>query len=682
MQKIFPHFFSQLSLSLFRHKGGGVGVIAGLSLPVVLGAAGLAFDINRGLEQQAANQRAADMAALGAAMAFKANSSEAVLEPTAKDIVRANGIAGATVRATVHDDFPSAGDQSVRVTVTTQAPYTLAKVVGMGDRFSVQTQSFASLTTQAPYAPPCFLALSSASDAITVTGGASIDAPDCSIAAVGSVQNKGQLIRGHDIISGSGDIVVDYGTLSAESLRFAGSFSAPSWNGNVPPADKRKNQATELVDPWADNADLADARSELGNYTSIPGLSNPDTSVCSGAKDYALDWSPNASHPAKAYWTGSGYNLPAATYCIKELTTGGGLAIRFASGSRIYVQQGVAIGGGSSVDFGDSDIFVNGGFDSGSSGVTIGNGTLWIGNGGQVKWQGTNRKGNGTVIINQTITLGGGQKLLMGDGSHFFGGFNLGGGGSAKMGDGDFTAVAGIFIAGGSELAVGNGNYLIGPGSGNAAIKLSGSAIYLMGAGTFSANGDIDTAGGSRIAFGRTRNHYINGNLRIAGSAVFGAGRYTIAGGFTNGTGGTTWPYTSLLNGLTYGSDFSGYDMGGSDVTFILGGTLSLAGGAKTKLVAPGDSVSGGQIGDLLIDSLTTADTNWTGGSANNFAGTVHLPKSLVKMAGGNTTLGHGQCFTLIASKIAANGGASAGSACPSMAGDAGGKTSSIRLVR
>ncbi|CCA93471.1 conserved hypothetical protein [Novosphingobium sp. PP1Y] len=682
MRRFFSHQFRHLILHLHRHKGGGVGVIAGLSLPVVLGAAGLAFDINRGLEQQAANQRAADMAALGAAMAFKESASEAVLEPTAKDIVRANGIAGATVEATVREDFPSAGDQSVRVTVTTQAPYTLAKVVGMGDRFAVQTQSFASLTTQAPYAPPCFLALSSANDAITVTGGASIDAPDCSIAAIGGVQNKGQLIRGHDIISGSGDISVNYGTLSAETLRFAGSFSAPSWNGNVPPADKRKNQPTELVDPWADNAELSDARSELGHHTSIPGLSNPDTSVCTGARDYALDWNPNGSNPAKNYWTGSGYNLPAATYCIKKLTTGGGLSIKFASGSRIYVQQGVAISGGTSVDFGDSDIFVNGGFDSGSSGVTIGDGTLWIGSGGQVKWQGTNHKGNGTVIINQTIKLGGGQKLLVGDGSHFFGGFDLGGGGSAKMGDGDFTAVAGIFIAGGSELAVGDGDYLIGPGSGNSAIKLSGSAIYLMGDGTFSANGDIDTAGGSRIAFGRTRNHYINGNLKIAGSAVFGAGRYTIAGDFANGTGGTTWPYTSPLNGITYGSAFSGYDMGGSDVTFILGGTLNLAGGARTKLVAPSGSVAGGQIADLLVDSLTTADTNWTGGSANNFAGTVHVPNSNVKMSGGNTTLGNGQCFTLIAGKIAANGGAATGSACQSMAGDTDGKSSSIRLVR
>lgn len=338
------------------------------------------------------------------------------------------------------------------------------------------------------------------------------------------------------------------------------------------------------------------------------------------------------------------------------------------------------------MNFGNSNLYVNGGFDSGSSGVTIGNGTLWIGGGNGanfVQWQGTNNKGNGTVIINHTLKLGGGQRLLMGNGDHYFGGIDLGGGGSAKMGTGNFVARNGILINGDSELAIGDGDVIIGPGNANAAIKLAGSARFFMGNGAFSANGDIDTAGGSRIAFGVTNNHYINGSMKIAGSAFFGAGRYTVNGQFTNGTGGTTWPYTSTLNNTTYGSGFSSWDMAGSDVTFILSGALSLAGGAKTKLNAPTSSVAGGRIAEMLVHSLTSTDTNWTGGSQNNFAGTAYFPNSKINMAGGNTTLSTGQCFSMVASKIWVTGGAATGSACASMGTGGGGSASStIKLVK
>ncbi len=446
---------------LAADRSGGVALIGALSLPVVLGGVGLAFDINRGLEQRSMNQRAADVAALGAAMAFKASNSETILQPTARDIVAANRIGNSDVTAQVISNFPNNGDSAVRVRVESEVPYTLARVLGFSGNYTVVSESFASLTTQAQYAAPCFLALSTAGDAVSVTGGASIDAPSCTVAAIGSIENKGTLIRGHDIVSGSANISVTHGTLAAETLRFAGSFSAPAWNNNIPAADKRINQATTLVDPWATNQELADARADLGNFAAPPTLSNPNT-TCSGGANWPLVWNPNNSNPAKAYWTGSGYNIPAGNYCIKKLTTDGGLNISFANGSTLVISDGVAIGGGTNVNFGNTNMYVNGGFDSGSNGITIGDGVLWIGGGNGanfVKWQGTNYKGNGDVIINHTLSLGGGQNLLMGNGNHYFGGFDLAGGGSAKMGNGNFVALTGVKLAGGSELAVGDGNW-------------------------------------------------------------------------------------------------------------------------------------------------------------------------------------------------------------------------------
>lgn len=676
--------------SLRPDETGGVGVFIGLSLPVVIGSVGLAFDINRGLEQRIINQRAADMAALGAAMAFRSDQNVSVLQPTAIDLGRVNGVSDATVEAEVVDDYPNDGDQSVRVTVTSQVPFTLARVLGFGGSYSVASQSFASLVTKAQYAAPCFLALSSDSDAFTTNGGASVNAPDCSIAAIGSVQHKSTAIIAHDLIAGTGDIVMTYGSLDVETARFAGSFDVPQWNTAIPDAEHRINKATNLIDPWADDANLAGAFAQLGSYKTVPTLSDPNTSSCSGSENWSLEWNPKNSNPAKNYWTGSGYAIPAGTWCIKKLSTDGGLSVTFADGSDIYIDQGFANGGGTTVNFGDSDVYVNGGFDSGSSGVTFGDGVLWIGkaNGANgIKWQGTNRKGDGDVIINGTLALGGGQNLFMGDGNHFFGGFDLAGGGSAIMGDGDFVAVDGVKLAGGSELAVGNGDFIIGTGNGGNAIKLSGSAKFLMGDGQFSANGDIDTAGGSRIAFGTTANHTINGDMKIAGSALFAPGRYTVNGAFWNGTGGTTWPYTSSLTGKTYGQSLggtsvSGYDMAGVGVTFVLEGAFDLAGGAKTKLWASETTSGGGAIAEMLVASQTTDNVDWTGGSANDFDGTVYFPKAQVKMAGGNATSGTGDCFTLIANRIWLTGGATAGTACQAMSVDGGsGGSTTIRLV-
>ncbi|MEO6093680.1 MAG: hypothetical protein ABIT04_04865 [Novosphingobium sp.] len=660
-------------------------MIAALAMPVVIGAAGLAIDVNRGLAQRELGQRAADMAALGAAMAYKASPNSSILTPAAQDIVAANGIAGATVTAALVGNFPTNGAQSVRVTVTTTLPYTLGRILRIPRTYTVAAEAYASLTTQPAYAPPCYLALYTGPQAMMTSGGATISGIGCSAAAVGSIANNGTSITASDIISGGGNISNASGSLSAQSLRFAGTFTNPAWNTSVPPASARVNQATTLVDPWSASTELSQARSQLGAYVVIPALGNPTTPSGSSVKDWSFDYSPVA--PVLAFKVSSGnYVVPPGTYNINKLTIAGGVNVTFQNGSNITVAAGFT-NSGASVNFGNANISVNGGFDTGSSGVTIGVGTLWIGS-GTVSFKGTNVKGDGNVTINSVLTLGGGQKLTMGAGQHYFGGFSLGGGGAVTIGAGPFIASSGVAIGGGSELSIGDGSVLIGIDANANSINLSPGGLFFMGDGVFGANGNIITAGGSRIVFGKTANHQINGNLTIAGSALFGAGRYTIRNNFTNGTGGTTWPYTSSLTGKTYGQTLegvsvSGYDMAGVNVTFVLVGTVNLSGGAKSKLIAAAASVSGAQIGDMLAHSMGGLGTSWSGGATSVFAGTVYLPNSTVTMSGGNATLGAGQCFTLIAYKILATGGASSGTACPTMtAAYGGGGASTIKLVQ
>ena len=680
------YLLCRIALRLRANIRGGIGVIAALSLPAVIGAAGLAADLNRGLAQREIDQRAADMAALGAATAYKASASAAILQPTAQDIVAVNGLSGAAVSATLVANYPATGSQAVKVTVSQTLPYTLSRVLGFSRSYTVTAESYASLASAPAYAAPCFLALYNGSQALTTSGGATIGGTGCAVAAVGSIANGGTSITASDIISGSGAISNDYGTLSAKSLRYAGAFTNPSWNTNVPPANARVNQATTLVDPWASSRELSQARAQIGVYVAVPTLSNP-TTAGKTATNWSFDYSPVA--PVKAYQTSQGnYTVPAGTYAIGKLSVAGGVSVTFQSGSTITVDSGLA-NAGKALTFGDVNLSVNGGFDTGSSGITIGKGTLSIGS-GTATFNGTNIKGDGAVAINAVLTMGGGQKLTMGAGQHYFGGFVLSGGGSVTMGPGAFVAQKGVQIAGGSELSIGAGDVAIGPDGNSNAISVSGGANLFMGDGAFGANGNIVTSGGSRIIFGRTLNHQINGALTIDGGALFGAGRYTIKNGLTNtvGSNGGLWPFTSSFSGKTYGQSIGGqstggFDMVGADVTFILGGVLNLGGGAKTKLIAPFASVSGGQIADMLLHTMSGSTTAWAAGAGNNFSGTVYLPNSTVTLSGGNSTLSAGQCFVLIAYKITATGGAALGTACATMISAYGsGGAATVRLIK
>lgn len=672
--------------ALIGNVRGAVAVIGAFSLTALLGIGAISVDLARGYSQLISNQRAADAAALGAALAYSgANANEAILLPAAQDLAIANGLKNAMVSATVVNDVPSAGAKAVKVTITTPVPFAVATALGYRGSYDVGATAYASLSAPSQIAPPCILALASTGTGIATSGGATIDTPDCSVVAVADIANRGTRIAAKNIVSGAGSVLNDWGTLTTSLLRYAGTFTNPSWNANVPASDKRLNAATTITDPLANNADLAAARQAIG--TSVPprAIANP---VTPGGADWVISWTPSSNVAGFQKGSSGNFVIPAGNYTIGRLTIGGGLTVKFESGSTITVANGVSIGGGSPVTFGDVNLSVNGGFDSGSSGVTMGNGSLAIGS-GTIKFQGTNSFGNGPVTFNDTLSLGGGSYLTLGAGNHSFGALSIGGGGWLKMGAGDLDVRSGINVGGGSTVAAGAGDYRIGADASGNAITLSGSGIFIMGDGAFSAGGHINTAGGSRLVFGRTANHLIKGNMTIAGSVLFGTSRYTIAGNLTNGTGGTKWPYADTnVTGQTYGTtlegvDVTGYDVAGINVSFVLSGTVNLGGGAYTKLIASSTSVSGGAIADLLIDSLTSSATDWGAGAQNVFVGAVHLPNSDLTMSGGSTTLSNGQCFMLITRTINATGGAAAGSACTSIVGSGGsGGSTTIGLVR
>ncbi len=673
--------------AMLRDVTAGVTTLGVLALPVMIGATGLTVDISRAYQQKVSNQRAADLAALAAATAYKVNSASTVLQPTAADIVLVNGINGATVTASLVSNYPSSGKTSVKVTVTRNVEFYLASVVGLTGSFNVNAASYAQLGSTSTVSSPCYLALSSGSNAIAISGGASISTSTCSVAAVGGINQGGTSISAKDIISGSSSVALDSGSLSVtDNLYYATTFTFPNWNTAVPAVAKRKQQALTLVDPWAGSSDRTSAVSLLGTFTSVPALTSP-TTAGAGAWNVA---SGSASTPgATTTYNSSTKTFTVAahspcTYNITSITISGDVKLAFPNGCNIYVHNGVTSSGSTSINFGNSNVYINGNFTSSSSGMTFGDGVLWIGSGTHT-FSGPSTKGAGDVTMAGNVTVTGGSSFSFGAGAHRFGSLTIGGGTNVKMGAGDFQANTGVAMSGDSIVALGAGNVLLGKNATtNNSIDLDGSARFLMGDGTFSASGHIDTEGGSRLIFGATTNHLINGNINIRGSALFGAGRYTINGNFVNGTGGTTWPYTSAYTGVTYGSatGFSGYDMAGTDVTFVLSGTLNLGGGALTHLEAPASTTSGGAIAQLLVTSQTTSATTWGAGSSNKFGGAVHVPNSALTMSGGNATTAGTACFSLIASRIVVSGGAQTGTACTAMSSAiSGGGSGTVRLV-
>lgn len=617
---------------------GGVSTLVAISLPVLIGSVGLGFDLNHGYNQRVMNQRVADMAALGAAMEYRANSGSDI-NAVARTLALANGLADAQVQAELLQNFPDAGKTSIRVTITHAVPFTLASVLGFSGSYNVAADSAVIVNAKAAYGPPCIMALSGASDALKMNGGTAITATECSVAAVGDISVlAGATIDAGDVISGEGGITLTGGAaITANSLRYADGLTAP--NGTTVPAPKnRHNASTQLTDPWAGNAELAKAVDLLGYSSPFPTLSGPN--VAAGGEDWTFG---NATTQKFQMKDSSGnyiwgrYNVPKGNYAISTLSIGGGMNVTFENGSRLSIPGNVNIG--AAVNFGDADIYVNGTFKTNWNTVTLGKGALWIG--GNADFSGTFKKGEGDVTVNGTATFSGSP--ILGAGDHAFRKLSLGGGTTLTLGDGDLTVLTGISLGGGVKMYSGKGDYLIGNDSSGYAINLGGGAVFTMGDGAFSAVGNIATAGGSTLQFGAALNHYIVGNLALNGSVVFGSGRYTVDGDFINDTGGS---------------------MTGSDVTFILSGKLKLNGGTSINLNASDGTVAGGAIASLLFHSDTTSSIDWGGGSSNVFDGVVHFPNATVNFSGGNKSVDQGGCFMLIASKINATGGTTTGSAC------------------
>lgn len=219
-----------------------------------------------------------------------------------------------------------------------------------------------------------------------------------------------------------------------------------------------------------------------------------------------------------------------------------------------------------------------------------------------------------------------------------------------------------IEMGGSTSLTFPPATFRIGTGSGDAINTGGSSNLNLGGLQTTSEavniRGDVRTAGGSCIIFGRANWHRIQGNLRILGAVVFGAGPYVIDGYFDLSAGG--W---HQCNGQPMTAS-------GDDVTFIMSGRASCGSGnafcagggfSNMRLTAP----ENGLFANILMIGPLDATATWGGASFSGgtsgalISGAIYFPNGTIAFSGNSSASSlPGSCVQLIGSAIDVRGSA------------------------
>jgi uncharacterized membrane protein len=125
---------------------GAISVASALSLVAVIGIAALSVEFGHALLQRSDNQRVADLAAYGGALVYN-NSGSNAATGAASNIAVLNGLTtgNAAVAADIVESPRGNGKLAMRVTVTTNLPMYLARVLTSGTVLPVTATAYAEI---------------------------------------------------------------------------------------------------------------------------------------------------------------------------------------------------------------------------------------------------------------------------------------------------------------------------------------------------------------------------------------------------------------------------------------------------------------------------------------------------------------------------------------------------------
>jgi len=132
--------------NLLGDNRAAISVASALSLVAVIGIASLSVEFGHALLQRSDNQRVADLAAYGGALVYNSSGSNAA-KSAASSVAALNGFTtgNTTVAADIVDSPRGNGRLAMRVTVTTNLPMYLARVLTSSTSLSVAATAYAEI---------------------------------------------------------------------------------------------------------------------------------------------------------------------------------------------------------------------------------------------------------------------------------------------------------------------------------------------------------------------------------------------------------------------------------------------------------------------------------------------------------------------------------------------------------
>ena len=701
---------------LVGNRRGAVGVIGALTIPVLLGLGGLVAEYGNALVVRTDNQRVADAAAYAGALAYGQvgsadDAAKTAATAAAKRVVAYNGIPATIVKGAVSTPTttvdvvpsPSGNGTAVQVSISTNVPLFFTRFINKAGATTqaVPVTAYAELRGDAP---ACITALSTAvTYGITMTGGTSISAPNCAVAADASEQLNGSA------------------TITAKTVAYG--TTSPSLGGGAKIIGKVLQSAP--VDPLAGSSEVTALSNRLATvkaqtapvapvvvgptggtpvnlgYTQTPG-SLPSNCIGTTPSAYSSIWNVTCTGTRVdiSDFQVSGtinFNVggsPNVVYNFsKGISIGSGTVVNFGPGT--YNVKGEMILA-SPVSFGDVTLNLTGDL-VGSSTVTFGKGSFNIGGGISNTGGNAMTFGYGSFNIGQMqpiIGCNGTSELpsicALSSGNTYFGYT----GGTAS----NIQLTSGVYVGGGAKayFGTGTGNKFISGSSSSSvnafSISVQGGSVMqiadMTNSGLFQITGAIrDDGGESCLDIGAATNHDIGQFITGAGAIVMGRGTYTIGGYMWMGEngGGTSHRcpnnaavgvlaknVTIYLAGanMPAGSNCSGYSFcagaGYSSVVITALGTDT----TTSRIAIAGSTISTGTDKNGK-PTYNNYGVYFRQGANIGVTGTIYFPHGPMEQDGGaalgETALGtdaSSGCLTIIVDTFTMTGGTTAASSC------------------
>ncbi|SEL00312.1 Putative Flp pilus-assembly TadE/G-like [Xaviernesmea oryzae] len=628
-------------------------MIGALAIPVLIGFGALVVDYGRALNTQSERQRVADLASYAGALAYGASGSTQRMHAAAAHIGALHNVAESAMAIDLIDSPRTSGAKAVNVTIASAQNVLLAKVLQAGDLVIKASASAEVGTASSSGGNGCIIALDSAGTGVTMSGGTSLNVPNCTVASNAT------------ITSPCGTKIVTKAALYNSSSP----PDQPSWCQTIQKQDGTPAPISKAVtaDPLAAHSGVLAAVARFGEQASLNAPARPravdgddlEFDRWDQSKRQALDKALKAQGCRASYSDIWRVTCTSTTLTFGNFLIGSSLTVEFnlsGPASTVYNFKSIRSTGGGNFKFGPGTFNVPGGISLNGDTGSFGAGNFRIGPSSDCGF---------SLCGNSNGTL-------------------------SFAGPSDFELSDGLKVSGSNVTTLGTGSsnaYKIGKSQqGQSILVESGTAILSDASATasiFRLWGKVQSGGGTCLTFPAASQHDIMGSIDVSGALELGSGPYTVDGYFGLGQN----------NGGAVTCQGREISLSARDVTVTLSGKETMSSqacsntafcasaGYKNMVLRAPESGKFAQLAVIGPTNIAAGATLTSGASGSNISGAFYFPNAPISMSGGASA--QDVCLFLIGSAISISGGSAAASQCDkllSAGGGSGGK--SVRLVR